>query len=151
MRLALGELDEALAACGRAPGDLMVGGTNLRAETFVFLSLRLEDEGKIQQALQALSKAGKADPRRKKDLEPRLGRLQAKAQAHFKQQQVRCTWLAMTVRDLDVCLDCQNFQTTAVLFETTSHHLLAKKMPTSSQLSLTHTRLWFRCSSSKCR
>ena len=79
VRLALGELDEALASCDKASQqDLMVGGTNLRAEVLVFLSLRLEDEGKIQQALQALSKAGKADPRRKKDLEPRLVKLQAK-------------------------------------------------------------------------
>jgi hypothetical protein len=143
VRLALGELDEALAACGRAPGDLVVGGTNLRAETFVFLSLRLEDEGKIQQALQALSKAGKADPRRKKDLEPRLGRLQAKAQAHLKQQQVRCAWLTLTVRNLRVALDCQDCQNIAPLFRSKKSPPPRKEdtQPTCSLLSLTRTRL----------
>ncbi len=86
VRLALGELDEALAACDRAHGDVVVGTVNLKAEALVMLAHKLDNQGKVQQALQALSRAGKADPKRKKDLEPSLTALQSKAQSLYRQQ-----------------------------------------------------------------
>ena len=78
VRLALGELDEALAACDKVSADPVVAGVNLRAEVLVSLAASSEAAGKAQQAAGLLAKAIRADSSRRKELEVVVARLQAK-------------------------------------------------------------------------
>ena len=57
VRLALGEVDEALAVCDSVKEGPFIAGVNLRVEALVRLSGRLEEEGRLDQAVNALTRA----------------------------------------------------------------------------------------------
>jgi len=90
VRLALGEVEEALAACDRLKEGPFVAGVNLRVEVLVRMSAKLEEQGSLEQAVLALTRAIKLDASRSESLQPQLNVLLAKrraAHSHQHQQQ----------------------------------------------------------------
>jgi transcription initiation factor TFIID subunit TAF12 len=57
VRLALGEVDEALGVCDSVKEGPFIAGVNLRVEALVRISGRLEEEGRLDQAVNALTRA----------------------------------------------------------------------------------------------
>jgi len=89
VRLALDEIEEALALCENLKEGPFVADVNLKVEALVRLSARFDHQGRFEQAVLALTRAIKLDERRGESLQPHLNALLAKSRAVHSHQQMQ--------------------------------------------------------------